>query len=135
MFLKIYDRLLRYYLLFPQHHGKDFGRLRVEIPNLERALKSAIVSEQTILIPDFWNRVKDPLWDHGYWSTFVDWGGNALLAFHDLGAKEPEAWLLSELGWFWMEQGEFHVAKDLFERADPAVGGGRHWRADRPATG
>lgn len=116
-YLESYRRYAKYFLKYPQSVGPNFNKLEVEIPNLHLALQWAIQTGENSLVPEFWNYVKDHLWDHGYWQVFFEWGENALEALHDLKEAETEAWTLSELGWFWMEQGEFVTAEDMFRRS------------------
>lgn len=106
-----------YYLKYPKHTGDVLAELEVELPNLQHAFSWTLEAGDNKLIPEFWNDVKDFLWDHGHWQTFIDWGEGTLKAIHELKSPEIEAWVLSELGWFWMEQSEFAIAQEMFERS------------------
>ena len=117
VYIESRQRYTEYYLKFPKGVGDAVGELEAEIPNLQHAFHWTLQAGNNRLIPAFWNDVKDFLWDHGYWQTFIDWGEGTLRVLQQLNNPDTEAWVLSELGWFWMEQSEFPTAGEMFERA------------------
>lgn len=121
-------RYADYFLGYPKRIGNAFAELAVELPNLQSAFDGALQSGEYEAIPEFWNAVKDLLWDHGYWQVFIEWGESTLDVLHKLSNLENEAWVLSELGWFWMEQGEFDTAREMFVQAKKVFSAIEHYK-------
>jgi tetratricopeptide (TPR) repeat protein len=111
------QRYLEYYLKLPKVANANALELEAEIPNLQYAFNWALWAGNNELLLNFWNNLKDFLWDRGHWQVFLEWGDKTLRALQQLKSPTDEAWVLSELGWFWMEQDESHTAQEMFERS------------------
>jgi len=116
-YLESRQRYLEYYLKLPKVVNDAVAELEVEIPNLQYAFNWTLQAGNNKLVLNFWNNVKDFLWNHGHWQVFIEWGENTLKALQQLNTPTDEAWVLSELGWFWMEQDESNTARQMFEQA------------------
>jgi len=110
-------RYIEHFLSYPKSAQDTPNELEAELPNLQRAFRWTLEEGDKNLIPKFWNDVKDFVWDSGFWQIFIDWGESALAVLNQSNDPENQAWVLSELGWFWMEQGDFITAEDCFRRS------------------
>lgn len=113
-FLDVYYESQRRYVEYYLVYSQDNLELETELPNLQKVLSWILNSDEKSYLPHFWNNLKDPLMDKGFWKIFVEWGEIILSSPHIADNTQTRAWLMADLGWLAMESGDYRLAKDRF---------------------
>lgn len=110
-------RFASFYLNFNQDPNLLFQWVQSEYPNIQSSVHFVYGSNEEELISSFWKRVKDIIWDRGDWQIFQELGEISLKVMQSICDIEGEAWARSDLGWLYMERGEFINAGQYFEKS------------------
>jgi tetratricopeptide (TPR) repeat protein len=118
IYFKSQARYIEYYLEIRKHtNDVTEEAIKAELANLQQAFQLSLQTDSS-LPPKFWEALSGFLYQHGYWQNYLEWGEHTLEILQQNNLPQAEAWLLSEIGWLRMDQGEYELSKPLLDQAE-----------------
>lgn len=106
-----------YYAALAREFYTQNYRLEPELPQLSAAAKIACDLRDWELLQPLWQVVSSILWRLSDWAAYRQFDEECLKVAQEAGERHVESRILSELGWVFLEEGQWEKADEYFQKA------------------